>query len=78
METAIVPIVRDEMRRAFGITEYTIKHEHAHTTLKDLREVVDKKTGKLIRGLIVINIILVLIVVGILRFPYVLEWIPLG
>ena len=76
MEIAIVPIVRDEMRRAFGITEYTVKH--AHTTLKDLREVVDKKTGKFIRGLIVINIILVLIVVGILRFPYVLEWIPLG
>lgn len=78
METAIVPLVRDEMRRAFGITEYTVKHEHAHTTLKDLKEVVDNRTRKLIRWLIVMNVILVLIIVVVLCFPEVLELIHLG
>lgn len=60
IETAIIPLVRKEMRRAFGITEYTVKHEHAHTTLKDLKGVADKKTKKLVKGLIVTNLILLM------------------
>lgn len=48
IETAIEPLVRDEKRRAFGITEYNVKHECTHTTLRDLCDELYKRTKQLI------------------------------
>ena len=73
LEKMIVPIVRQEVKEALGVVDFTVKHEHAHTTMKDLRDVVDNKTRRLVRGLIVANVILILIIGGILRYPNLFE-----